>query len=245
MQRLRPDLAGLNPVAPILTADHGARRCRFAVPAVLLRPRSHARPVAAALRAVARDDPGHTARYASVSLLADPPLDWRAFEAWLRGIRIRHAEALLRVKGMLDIGDVEGPVVVQGVHHVIDAPVTLDAWPAAERRSRLVLIADHATIAAAQASWAEALPGLLAHNQGDTVLRAIDVHVHPMNQAYVEASGPFIPAANRMFKGKFSARPDSQSPRNTAATTASRSRSPGTRKTARPAASTPTPRWRN
>jgi predicted TIM-barrel fold metal-dependent hydrolase len=41
-------------------------------------------------------------------------------------------------------------------------------------------------------------------------MRAIDVHVHPMDEAYVEASGPFIPAANRMFNGKFSARPDAQ-----------------------------------
>ncbi len=41
-------------------------------------------------------------------------------------------------------------------------------------------------------------------------MRAIDVHVHPMDDAYVEASLPFIPAANRMFNGKFSARPDAQ-----------------------------------
>jgi uncharacterized protein len=41
-------------------------------------------------------------------------------------------------------------------------------------------------------------------------LRAIDVHVHPMNQAYAEASAPFMPAAQRMFKGKFGARPDTR-----------------------------------
>ena len=41
-------------------------------------------------------------------------------------------------------------------------------------------------------------------------MRAIDVHVHPMNPAYVEASLPFMPAAQRMFAGKFDARPDSQ-----------------------------------
>ena len=41
-------------------------------------------------------------------------------------------------------------------------------------------------------------------------MRAIDVHVHPMNPAYVEASLPFIAAAQRTFKGKFAARPDSQ-----------------------------------
>jgi uncharacterized protein len=41
-------------------------------------------------------------------------------------------------------------------------------------------------------------------------LRAIDVHVHPMNPAYAEASAPFMPAAQRMFKGKFAARPDTE-----------------------------------
>jgi predicted TIM-barrel fold metal-dependent hydrolase len=41
-------------------------------------------------------------------------------------------------------------------------------------------------------------------------LRAIDVHVHPMNPAYVQASLPFMAAAQRMFKGKFAARPDQQ-----------------------------------
>ena len=41
-------------------------------------------------------------------------------------------------------------------------------------------------------------------------MRAIDVHVHPMNPDYVQASLPFMPAAQRMFKGKFDARPDAQ-----------------------------------
>ena len=50
----------------------------------------------------------------------------------------------------------------------------------------------------------------LLTTRGGTALRAIDVHVHPMNQAYVEASLPFMPAAQRMFKGKFDARPDTQ-----------------------------------
>ena len=65
---------------------------------------------------------------------------------------------------MLDIAGVDGPVVVQGVHHVVNAPVELDAWPAGERISRLVLIADRDTIAAARESWAAALPGMTAGN---------------------------------------------------------------------------------
>jgi len=45
---------------------------------------------------------------------------------------------------------------------------------------------------------------------GEHQVRAIDVHVHPMNQAYVEASLPFMAAAQRMFAGRFEARPDEQ-----------------------------------
>ena len=41
-------------------------------------------------------------------------------------------------------------------------------------------------------------------------MRAIDVHVHPMNQAYVDASIHFIPAAQRLFPGKFDARPNEE-----------------------------------
>jgi G3E family GTPase len=105
-------------------------------------------------------DPGHAGRYATVSLVADRPLDWRGFEAWLRGIRIAHAKQLLRVKGMLDIDGVDGPVVVQGVHHVLNAPVELDAWPNGGRVSRLVLIADQVTVEVARRSWADALAGM-------------------------------------------------------------------------------------
>jgi predicted TIM-barrel fold metal-dependent hydrolase len=41
-------------------------------------------------------------------------------------------------------------------------------------------------------------------------MRAIDVHVHPMNDAYFQASLPFVAATQRMFGNKFDARPDSQ-----------------------------------
>jgi G3E family GTPase len=107
-------------------------------------------------------DPGHAGRYEAVSLVAERPLDWRAFEGWLRRIRIGYSEHLLRVKGMLDIHGVDGPVVVHGVHHVLNAPVELDAWPDGGRMSRLVLIADRATVEVAGRSWAEALPGITA-----------------------------------------------------------------------------------
>lgn len=39
-------------------------------------------------------------------------------------------------------------------------------------------------------------------------MRAIDIHVHPMTQAYADASALFMPAAQRMFGARFSARPE-------------------------------------
>jgi G3E family GTPase len=163
VERLRAALPGFNPAAPILTSAQGAVDAAALFPpqfldrdAVPLDAASHRSGL------FAEDaDTAHLERYASASLVADAPLNWRAFDIWLRGIRIGHAEALLRVKGILNIKDAEGPVVVQGVHHVVNTPVMLDAWPTADRRSRLVLIADHATIDAARKSWAATLPGLV------------------------------------------------------------------------------------
>jgi G3E family GTPase len=82
----------------------------------------------------------HSPDVESVSLGADAPLDWGAFELWLREVRIRHADDLLRVKGILNIAGRGRPVVIQGVHHVLHPPTELAAWPDDDRRSRLVLI---------------------------------------------------------------------------------------------------------
>jgi G3E family GTPase len=161
--RLRAALADLNPAAPVLIAVQGEVDAAALFPPRFL-DRNTAVPEAASRSGLVADDAdaGHAARYASASLLAEAPLDWHAFEAWLRRIRLRHAEALLRVKGLLNVAGADGPVVVQGVHHVVSTPIRLDAWPSTDLRSRLVLIADRATIEAARESWTEALPGLLA-----------------------------------------------------------------------------------
>lgn len=161
IDRLRRRLGAENPAAPVIAVPHGA------VPPASLFPPGFFGPdpvVPYRLTLFADNvDPDHLGSHASASLTADRPLSWRAFDSWLRRIRIAHAEQLLRVKGMLDIEGVDGPVVVQGVHHVLNAPVELDAWPAGERKSRLVLIADRATIIAARESWAKALSGIVAN----------------------------------------------------------------------------------
>jgi G3E family GTPase len=163
VERLKAILRDRNPSAPIVATVHGAIDAGSLFSSVFFdRDVLTTRPRRPALFAD-NSDPAHLGRHAVVSLTADQPLDWHAFDGWLRRIRISHAENLLRVKGMMDIGGVDGPVVIQGIHHVLDAPVELDGWPAGERRSRLVLIGDSATIAAVRGSWAAAFQGMIAN----------------------------------------------------------------------------------
>jgi G3E family GTPase len=75
----------------------------------------------------------------AVALTFDEPLDWTAFGVWLTMLLQARGQDVLRVKGLLDTGG-PGPVVLDGVQHVVHPPRHLDAWPDADRRSRLVFI---------------------------------------------------------------------------------------------------------
>jgi G3E family GTPase len=164
MADLRASLRSLNPHAPIIVAEHGESDPDILFPTD---PLASAGYLATSCRLTADDaEPdSHLQDVASISLAADQPLDWSAFDLWLRRIRLGHSERLLRVKGLLDIAGVAGPVVVQGVHHVMHAPVAMDAWPDQQRTSRLVMIADTETIEMTRASWMRCLPALTAQTR--------------------------------------------------------------------------------
>jgi G3E family GTPase len=162
VETLRAVLRDANPAAPILLGPHGAMDAASLFPPLFF-DQNQSVPTAHRSSLFADSvDPDHVGCYGTVSLFADQPLRWPAFDNWLRRIRINYADQLLRVKGMLDIDGADGPVVVQGVHHVLNAPVELDEWPDGARKSRLVLITDRATIATVRESWAAALPGMTA-----------------------------------------------------------------------------------
>jgi G3E family GTPase len=72
-------------------------------------------------------------------LFLDEPLDWTAFGIWLTMLLQARGSDLLRVKGLIDTGG-SGPVLLNGVQHVVHPPEHLDAWPDDDRRSRLVFI---------------------------------------------------------------------------------------------------------
>ena len=73
------------------------------------------------------------------SVVLAEQLDWGAFGVWLTMLLAHRGDDILRVKGILDVG-AAGPVVLNGVRHVVYPPVHLDGWPDDDRRSRLVFI---------------------------------------------------------------------------------------------------------
>jgi G3E family GTPase len=158
LESLRARLRALNPGAEIFAAVNGAVDAAALLPPGFLDPEM----IVPARRFLAADAAPHETDAQSISLTADAPLNWRAFDAWLRKIRLHHAEQLLRVKGILNTVDSQLPLVIHGVHHVLHTPVQLAAWPDDDRRSRIVLITRGLPAGVIQTEWANALPGLYA-----------------------------------------------------------------------------------
>ena len=82
----------------------------------------------------------HDESIAAFSFILDVPVTWAGYAGWTELLREFQGANLLRVKGLLNVRGEKRPVVVHGVQHIFSPPVRLDAWPDADRRSRLVFI---------------------------------------------------------------------------------------------------------
>ncbi|MDD9911313.1 MAG: GTP-binding protein [Ahrensia sp.] len=83
----------------------------------------------------------HAQSVGSVSLTAQHPLHRADLDIFLHGIVMRWGNDLLRVKGLVQLVDEAGPLVVQGVGTVFEQPYALQQWPDQSRKTRLVVIA--------------------------------------------------------------------------------------------------------
>ena len=151
---LRERLRRINPGAPLLEARHGE-----VAPSRLF----GAGPFAADGKdprferwlneAAYRNDEGHVHhdvnrhddRIRAWCLEAERPLPLPRFIAWVERLIERHGDALLRLKGVLDVEGSAAPVVVHGVQHVFHPLSRLERWPTHERRSRIVVIVNDRT----------------------------------------------------------------------------------------------------
>jgi len=87
----------------------------------------------------------HDASIRSFCLWFEQPFTWDSFSAGVQVLTSLRGADLLRVKGIVNVAGEPGPVVVQGAQHVFHPPVTLDAWPSGDRRSRIVFITRNLT----------------------------------------------------------------------------------------------------
>jgi G3E family GTPase len=104
------------------------------------------------------ESPEHAHEVRALCVTFDEPLDWTAFGIWLTMLLQARGEDVLRVKGLLDVG-ADGPLVLNGVQHVVHPPEHLSEWPDEERRSRLVFIGrglDRETLERSLAAFVEA-----------------------------------------------------------------------------------------
>jgi G3E family GTPase len=83
----------------------------------------------------------HDARIRAFCLRHEAPVAPAALDLFLELLRKAHGPGLLRVKGIVALGDDPlAPVVIQGVQHVFHPPLRLPAWPDADHSTRMVFI---------------------------------------------------------------------------------------------------------
>ena len=146
-------LHALNPAAPKLTAVHGAIdasrlfgggmydaqargpdvRGWLAAEAVLHEAADHGHDHAAGR---------HDGAVTSFCLRRGTPLRAVTLTLFLQVLAEHCGARLLRLKGLVDVLESPGrPAVIHGVQHVFHPPAWLDAWPDADRTTRIVVIA--------------------------------------------------------------------------------------------------------
>ena len=84
----------------------------------------------------------HPTSIAACCFTFEAVLDWTAFGMWMSMLLHRHGDRVLRMKGLLNVAGVPGPVLVNGVRHLVHPPAHLDGWPDEDRRSRVVVISN-------------------------------------------------------------------------------------------------------
>jgi G3E family GTPase len=68
------------------------------------------------------------------------PLSWDAFSRFITTFQALRGADLLHAKGLLNVEGCRGPVAVQFLGHLAQAPVELQAWPDEDQRSHLEFI---------------------------------------------------------------------------------------------------------
>ncbi len=139
----------LNPAAPVTRAVHGRVDPQVLLEIGAYDPGARIADVARWIDAEAygpaphhhHDVDRHDDRIRATCLTLDQPVSGRAFNLWMEFLLMLKGPDLLRMKGIVNIRELPGPLVIQGIQHIFHPPRMLPEWPGADRRSRIVFIA--------------------------------------------------------------------------------------------------------
>jgi G3E family GTPase len=156
---LRARLTQLNPGATLIEASHGRVDVATLFDTGIYQPGAKTPDVskwlnAEAYRAVpmpsnpmlartslARLDPTrHDERIQSLCLIYDTPVDMDKLVNVIEMIQAMRGDQLLRMKGIVNAIGSDKPQVLHAVQHALYPTATLEAWPDADHRTRLVFI---------------------------------------------------------------------------------------------------------
>ena len=148
---LEDRLAAINPAAPRLHVVDGAVDADELFGAGLYDPATKIPDVDKWLKEEAyADHESHDHRHHDVNrhddnirafcVTYDEPVRLDAVEQWFDLIMLLKGPDLLRVKGIVNVAELDGPIVIHGVQHVFHPPAQLAAWPSDDRRTRIVFI---------------------------------------------------------------------------------------------------------
>lgn len=149
-RRLIERLRGLNPAAPIIQVRHGGIDPAEILDAGLFNPETRSPDVQRWLKEEAyghhhdhhhhHDVNRHDDHIRAVCLRVSQPIPASAFDTWFGLLLAMKGPDILRVKGIVNIDELDGPLVIHAVQHVVHPPLQLKKWPSADRGSRIVFI---------------------------------------------------------------------------------------------------------
>lgn len=82
----------------------------------------------------------HLENVTAVCMREQRPINYEKLIEFLTKLTEAYGDNLYRVKGMVQMEDVDKPVIIQGVQKVFSPPTYADAWPQGQRETRLVVI---------------------------------------------------------------------------------------------------------
>ena len=159
LRRLQDRLGALNPAAPQIIAENGIVDPASLFDAGLYDPKTKSLDVQNWLKAEAyagRNDHehgtaghGHAHQHSDVNrhdahikalCLTNEPIHGDALDLWLETLLLLRGADFLRTKGIINVLELDAPVVIHGVQHIFHPAVMLKEWPSEDRRSRIVFI---------------------------------------------------------------------------------------------------------